>query len=307
MIAMKSGWVVVGLGLSVASMVYAQRSPRRAPPTPTNRWQLDTTRSARTDERSVTLRLEAIRPGPASDLKTRSALIIRCRERDLDVYVATGSVLRVEEETTPVSIRWGTGVVWEMSWNRSSDYRAAFAPEPRRFLKQLLATPDLLVEVQPSDAVPTVITFNARGLDRHTKQLDAACPGWHAEEAESTDTLTIMLDPGSVVPSSDQVFLESVVEERPEILSGPAIQYPALLREAGVTGRVVVQAIIDSTGRAEPASLRVLQSPNPGFDQSARNYVLGAQFRPARVHGRAVRVLVNLPIDFNLTKKSERP
>jgi TonB family protein len=80
-----------------------------------------------------------------------------------------------------------------------------------------------------------------------------------------------------------------------------------LLRQAGVTGRVLVQAIIDTTGRAEPASVKVVQSPNTGFDQPAINYVLGAQFRPARIHGRAVRVLVNLPIDFSIKKNSKRP
>ena len=105
-----------------------------------------------------------------------------------------------------------------------------------------------------------------------------------------------------IVPSSDQVFMESVVEERPEVLSGPALNYPDLLRQAGVQGRVLVQAIIDTSGRAEPPSVKVIQSPNPGFDQPAKNYVLRALFRPARVHGRAVRVLVNLPIDFKIKK-----
>jgi TonB family protein len=104
-----------------------------------------------------------------------------------------------------------------------------------------------------------------------------------------------------IVPSSDQVFLESVVEERPEILSGPQLQYPDLLRQAGIEGRAIVQAIIDTSGRAEPASVKVVQSPNPGFDQAARTYVLRALFRPARVHGRAVRVLINQPIDFKIT------
>ena len=46
-----------------------------------------------------------------------------------------------------------------------------------------------------------------------------------------------------VVPSSDQVFMESVVEERPELLTHPPLQYPDLLRQAGVQGRVLVQAI----------------------------------------------------------------
>lgn len=105
-----------------------------------------------------------------------------------------------------------------------------------------------------------------------------------------------------IVPSSDQVFMESVVEERPEVLSGPSLVYPDLLRQAGVQGRVIVQAIIDTSGRAEPPSVKIIQSPNPGFDQSARTYVLRALFRPARVHGRAVRVLVNLPIDFKIKR-----
>lgn len=100
----------------------------------------------------------------------------------------------------------------------------------------------------------------------------------------------------------DQVFLESVVEERPEVLSGPQPQYPDLLRQAGIQGRVVVQAIVDTSGRAEPPSVKVIQSPNPGFDQPAKNYVLRALFRPARVHGRAVRVLINLPIDFRIKR-----
>lgn len=105
-----------------------------------------------------------------------------------------------------------------------------------------------------------------------------------------------------IVPSSDQVFMESVVEERPEVLSGPLLVYPDLLRQAGVQGRVIVQAIIDTSGRAEPPSVKIIQSPNPGFDQPAKQYVLRALFRPARVHGRAVRVLVNLPIDFKIKR-----
>ena len=104
-----------------------------------------------------------------------------------------------------------------------------------------------------------------------------------------------------IVPSSDQVYMEAVVEERPELLSGPQPVYPDLLRQAGVQGRVIIQAIIDTTGRAEPASVKVIQSPNPGFDQPARQAVLRALFRPARVHGRAVRVLVNIPYDFKIT------
>jgi TonB family protein len=103
-----------------------------------------------------------------------------------------------------------------------------------------------------------------------------------------------------MVPTGNEVFMEAIVEEKPAMLSGPVLQYPDLLRQAGISGRVLVQAIIDTLGRAEPSSVKVLQSPNPGFDQAARNYLLKALFRPARVHGRAVRVLIQQPIDFRI-------
>lgn len=98
----------------------------------------------------------------------------------------------------------------------------------------------------------------------------------------------------------DGVYMESLVQEKPSVLAGQLI-YPELLRQAGMSGRVTIQAIVDTTGRVEPSSLKVLQSTNPGFEQNARNYVLKALWRPARVHGRAVRVLISIPIVFNIT------
>ena len=103
-----------------------------------------------------------------------------------------------------------------------------------------------------------------------------------------------------VLPSGNEVFMEAIVEEKPAVLSGPQPVYPELLKQAQITGRVLVQAIVDTLGRAEPSSVKVLQSPNPGFDQSSKNYILKCLFRPARVHGRAVRVLVQIPIDYRL-------
>src|SRR2546430_2294744 len=89
------------------------------------------------------------------------------------------------------------------------------------------------------------------------------------------------------------------VDEPPVLLAGPPLGYPDVLRRTGTTGTVTVQLVIDTLGRAEPGSL-VLQSSHPGFEGAARAYVLGALFRPGRTHGRAVRVLVRLPISFTL-------
>jgi len=98
------------------------------------------------------------------------------------------------------------------------------------------------------------------------------------------------------------VWDSGIVDERPEVLSGPILTYPELMRQAGIEGRVVVEVVIDSLGRAELGSLRIVESPQRAFEAPALSYVRRALFRPARVMGRSVRVLVRLPIDFRITR-----
>jgi protein TonB len=95
---------------------------------------------------------------------------------------------------------------------------------------------------------------------------------------------------------------DSLAQERPELLAAPQPVYPAPLREAGVEGVVVVQVVVDTLGRAEPESVRVLQHSEVGFDASAVAAIRLARFRPARVWGRPVRVLVQIPIAFKIRK-----
>ena len=103
-----------------------------------------------------------------------------------------------------------------------------------------------------------------------------------------------------VMPREDAVYAVAVVEERPALLSAPPAPYPDLLKQAGIQGRVLLRAIVDTTGHAEPNSVEIISSPNPGFDVPARMWVLRAVFRPARLHGQAVRVHITLPIDYSL-------
>jgi TonB family protein len=103
-----------------------------------------------------------------------------------------------------------------------------------------------------------------------------------------------------IVPSSDAVLSVDVVQEKPERLAGPQPVYPPLLQQAGIEGTVTVQAIIDTMGRIEPNSLKIMQTANPGFNESAKQTVLKSLFRPARVYGKAVRVLIQIPITYSI-------
>lgn len=93
-----------------------------------------------------------------------------------------------------------------------------------------------------------------------------------------------------------------VVEELPLLLSHPAPRYPNLLRQAGIEGRVIVEAVIDTTGRAEREGLRVVSSSHALFAPEAITLVLGSRYRPARFGGRAVRVRILVPVAFALRR-----
>jgi TonB family protein len=104
----------------------------------------------------------------------------------------------------------------------------------------------------------------------------------------------------------DRPWSMEAVEDPPVLLAGPPLAYPEALRRAGIVGRVVVQAVIDTLGRVEPASV-AMETTVAGLASPARVYALGARFRPARVNGRAVRVLVRLPLEFTLAARRSPP
>jgi TonB family protein len=104
-------------------------------------------------------------------------------------------------------------------------------------------------------------------------------------------------------PAQRETFFEAVVDVKPAILFLPSPEYPVQLRVKGVGGRVLVQCIVDTMGIVEPNSVKILQTPDTAFSRATIEALLQARFTPARVKGKAVRVLVNVPIDFNVKPK----
>lgn len=99
-----------------------------------------------------------------------------------------------------------------------------------------------------------------------------------------------------------QTFLEAAVDERPERLSGPYPRYPEMLRQAGIEGFVLLEFVIDTSGRVEEATLKVLQSTNRAFEGPAKIVIRRSLYRPGKVRGQAVRVLVSQQIGFTITR-----
>ena len=118
---------------------------------------------------------------------------------------------------------------------------------------------------------------------------------------------------GALMPSFSPVYAGAVstptmglpdgmgtlfTEEHAEVLSGPLPVYPDLLRQAGVQGRVVLEAVVDTTGRVLAQSIAIVSATNPAFVAPARQALLATLFRPAMVGGKAVRIRVRIPYEF---------
>jgi TonB family protein len=78
----------------------------------------------------------------------------------------------------------------------------------------------------------------------------------------------------------------------------PSPEYPAALRQAGIKGVVLTQFIVNADGTVDAASLKVLKSDHPEFTESVKKTLPNLRFEPAKVEGRAVRQLMQMPFEF---------
>ena len=76
--------------------------------------------------------------------------------------------------------------------------------------------------------------------------------------------------------------------------------YPPALRAQGVGGLVVVRFVVDTVGRVDMRTFRVLSSDDTAFTRAVRATVARAEFLPALLDGRKVRQYVEQPFTFKV-------
>lgn len=96
---------------------------------------------------------------------------------------------------------------------------------------------------------------------------------------------------------------ELLVDRAPRLTgNAPDPKYPSSLRDAGIQGRVVVQFVVDTLGRAELGDLQVVETPHALFVESVRAALARYRFSVGEAGGRKVRTRVQLPFDFVLAR-----
>ena len=102
-------------------------------------------------------------------------------------------------------------------------------------------------------------------------------------------------------PGDGSAWLAEQVDKPVMMLPGiAALAYPPLLRSAGVSGGVLMEFVVDTLGRVEPGSQRVVQADHQLFAASVRDVMPRLRFMPAEARGRKVRQLVHLPFRFDI-------
>ena len=109
--------------------------------------------------------------------------------------------------------------------------------------------------------------------------------------------------PPSPIVDDNQTFFEFQVEKPVVQIPGrgtPA--YPSLLQSQGVEGQVIAQFVVDTEGRVEVETFKVLESSHDLFTAAVRRALPQMRFQPAEVGGRKVKQLVQQPFVFNVAR-----
>ena len=107
----------------------------------------------------------------------------------------------------------------------------------------------------------------------------------------------------STLTGTGSVVDERLVDRAPRLMgNAPDPKYPASLRAAGIEGRVVVQFVVDTLGRAEVGDLQVVETPHVLFVDAVRSALARYHFTVGEAAGRKVRTRVQLPFVFTLTR-----
>lgn len=115
-------------------------------------------------------------------------------------------------------------------------------------------------------------------------------------------------DTGPGEPAAPEIF--TIVEEQAEFPGGTAamykyiqqnVQYPAMAREAGISGKCFLKFVVNETG--EISNVEVLKGV-PGCSECDREAIRVVKSMPkwkaAKMTGKSVKCFFNLPINFKI-------
>src|SRR2546423_4621692 len=104
---------------------------------------------------------------------------------------------------------------------------------------------------------------------------------------------------GGTGPVTNQTYFEFQVEKPAEMLQdSPKPKSPSVLESSGIAGEVQAQFVVNSSGKADMDSFKVLKSTNELFTQAVKNVLPRMKISPAMIGGKTVNQLVQQSFQF---------
>jgi periplasmic protein TonB len=101
------------------------------------------------------------------------------------------------------------------------------------------------------------------------------------------------------IANTNQTYFEFQVEKPAEMLQdSPKPKYPSVLESSGIAGEVQAQFVVNSSGKADMDSFKVLKSTNELFTQAVKTVLPRMRFSPAQIGGKPVNQLVQQSFQF---------
>ncbi|MHB1863340.1 MAG: energy transducer TonB [Gemmatimonadaceae bacterium] len=159
----------------------------------------------------------------------------------------------------------------------------AAPPPPKGFqvLTAPIKIPDVLPKIDLSKSVTNEADFSGKGVQ-----------GGIAKGVVG----------GTAPPNESNTFFAFQVEKQVDMAPGNAPpHYPDMLRSANIEGEVIASFVVDTNGRADMSTFKVIKSTHELFSQAVKNALQNYRFYPAEIGGRKVKQLVQQPFQFSLS------
>ncbi len=156
-------------------------------------------------------------------------------------------------------------------------------PEPEKIKPQTLQSPRKPAPTKPRITLPQ--------LDFSTAPDKAA--------TISIPAPPVMARPETFAPIGKSEFSIGEVDTAPGIVRHIPPIYPIKARRKGIEGRVVLQALINTDGKA--VQIKVISADPPKiFDKCSKQALARWTFKPGMIEGRKVSTWIEIPITYTL-------
>jgi protein TonB len=156
-----------------------------------------------------------------------------------------------------------------------------------------------MLEVDRVDVVPRVIPVEPPGVAPiDPRAFEGDGPRGPVITRPTTEPTRPVTGGGR---TAGEAYPLEVVEEQP-VLDRTGLaralerNYPAVLRDSRVSGRVIVELVVDEDGVPIEGSARVIEASHPAFGEATLRMAERFRFRPAKIDGTPVPVVVTIPI-----------